>query len=353
MHILDELAAGTVRCVFSSAPPATVERLLAWSGTRPDGERVVVCDIDPGGPASEAPDDFVRALARAALAVWPDWYGQPDLFARCDEASLQPALDRLAGRAAGLQRSVFRPWVLRAATQCRAGVAPFVPGFAPTTQLQQLARAIAADALTLVVQARPAAEPEPVGLLALARNLEWVARHTAARVAAVLPVGWAARAELDGVSWDCRTDAEAAPGDAGPGAALDEPPLAVGPIRGRPHPNSPGEQLLAARLRRDPALGPLFEYNMPVTTARGTRYQADAVWFAGKVVVEVDGYRWHSSPAAFAGDRQRDYELQLSGYLVLRLPHAGVMADAELAADKVRDLVALRLGRPLPPRPHA
>jgi hypothetical protein len=43
--------------------------------------------------------------------------------------------------------------------------------------------------------------------------------------------------------------------------------------------------------------------------------------------------------------------LQLSGYLVLRLPHDSVMADVELAIDKIRDLVKLRMGQPLPPRP--
>ena len=79
---------------------------------------------------------------------------------------------------------------------------------------------------------------------------------------------------------------------------------------------------MAARLSRDPVLGPLFEYNMPVTTVRNSRYQVDLVWFDGKIVVEIDSYRFHSSRSDFANDRHRDYELQLSGFLVLRLTHS-------------------------------
>ena len=184
-------------------------------------------------------------------------------------------------------------------------------------------------------------------------TLEWVSRHLSAHVVAVLPVGWAGRAELDGISWGYRTVDETRADPSTTGADLDEPLVLVTPIRGRPHPNSPGEQLMAARLSRDPVLGPLFEYNTPVATVRGSRYLVDLVWPDGKIVVEIDGYRCHSSRSDFANDRHRDYELQLSGFLVLRLTHDGVMTDVELAIDKIRDLVNLRTGRAFPPRAGA
>jgi hypothetical protein len=166
----------------------------------------------------------------------------------------------------------------------------------------------------------------------------------------VLPAAWSERAELDGISWECRAidEAESVRPEAD---SLDEPLAMISPIRGRPHPNSPGELLMASRLGCDPMLGPLFEYNLPVTTVRESRYQVDLVWFDGKIAVEIDGYRCHSSRSDFTNDRQRDYELQLSGYLVLRLPHDSVMADVELAIDKVRDLVKLRMSQPISPRP--
>lgn len=354
MRIIDDLAPGRVCCVFSPLPLETVDHLLAWGTARPDGERVAVCAVDAARPVAAVVEGLVGALARAALAVWPDWYGAADLFGLCDEHSLQAALDRLAsGRAAVRHRSVLRAWVTRAAPLCRAGAPPVLAEFSPAVQLQQLSLALAAGDLTLVVRAVPADEPGPTELLGLARTLEWVARQLPARVVAVLPVAWAGRPELDGVAWGAHS-VDGSPAD-GPatGTDLDEPPALVGPVRGRPHPNSPGEQLMAARLSRDPVLGPLFAYNAPVVTARGARYLVDLVWLEGKVVVEIDGYRCHSSRSAFAGDRHRDYELQLSGFLVLRLPHEAVMTDVELAIDKVRDFVSLRADGPYTPRAHA
>lgn len=190
-------------------------------------------------------------------------------------------------------------------------------------------------------------------MLSLARILEWLSRNGPTRVVAVLPEAWCERAELDGVSWGCRTIDEAEPMHPEADSSLDEPLVMISPIRGRPHPNSPGEQLIASRLGLDPMLGPLFEYNMPVNTVRESRYQVDLVWFDGKIAVEIDGYACHSSRFDFANDRQRDYELQLSGYIVLRLTHDSVMADVELAIDKIRDLVKLRMSQPFSSRPSA
>jgi hypothetical protein len=352
MHVLDDLVTGAVRCVFSPAPLATINSLLAWSTTRPDGERIAICEVDLLRPVHEIIDDLVRSLARAALAIWPDWYDSANLFMQCDESSLQSALDRLAsGRAARRQRSVLRPWVLRAASLCRANTPPVVLDFSPAVQLKQLSLAVANNDLTLVVRPSPENHVDSTSLLGLARILEWLARNGSARVVAVLPAAWSERAELDGISWECRTIDQAEPLRPEVDSSLDEPLAMISPIRGRPHPNSPGEQLMASRLGRDPILGPLFEYNLPVTTVRGSRYQVDLVWLDGMIAVEIDGYWCHSSRSDFESDRQRDYELQLSGYLVLRLTHESVMADVELAMDKVRDLVKLRMSRPISPGP--
>lgn len=358
MNFLDSLAVGAVRCVFSTAPAVTIRRVLAWGRSRTDGDRIAICDADLSRPVSAMIDSFVASLARAAMTVWPDWYGRSNAFAECDEASLQSIIDRLATiRETSLQRSVLRPWLLAAVSMARMNELPILPDFSAAVQLQQLALAIADRELVLMARAASVGEPEPTGLLGLARNLEWLSRHVPARIAAVLPAVWAGRPELDGMTWECLTVDEAdEAGEANPfcvetESPLDEPPVMVCPIRGRPHPNSPGEQLMASRLRLDPLLGPLFEYNMPVATVRGSRYQVDLVWFGGKLVVEIDGYRAHSSRFDFANDRHRDYELQLSGYLVLRLTHENVMRDIELEIDKIRDMVKLRMGQPLLPEP--
>jgi very-short-patch-repair endonuclease len=59
-------------------------------------------------------------------------------------------------------------------------------------------------------------------------------------------------------------------------------------------------------------------------------------------VVELDGYSDHATRRAFIGDRQRDYELALSGYTVLRLANDEVMQDFGRAIEKIRNLVRLR-----------
>jgi very-short-patch-repair endonuclease len=60
------------------------------------------------------------------------------------------------------------------------------------------------------------------------------------------------------------------------------------------------------------------------------------------VIVEVDGYEHHSNRFAFSNDRRRDYELTVSDYLVLRLPHDEVIQDVGIAIEKIRDLVQFR-----------
>ena len=118
--------------------------------------------------------------------------------------------------------------------------------------------------------------------------------------------------------------------------------LLVSPFMGKPHPDSEGEQLIAARLDRDAELSGIFQFNQPIGSARDNLFVVDLVWQEGKVVVEVDGYHWHGSPGPFRQDRQRDYELLISGYVVLRLTHDEILEDVELAVEKIRDVVSLR-----------
>jgi very-short-patch-repair endonuclease len=53
-------------------------------------------------------------------------------------------------------------------------------------------------------------------------------------------------------------------------------------------------------------------------------YEVDFLWREARLVVEVDGYRYHSSRASFRADRARDRELGRRGLAVLRF------ADEEL-----------------------
>jgi very-short-patch-repair endonuclease len=69
-------------------------------------------------------------------------------------------------------------------------------------------------------------------------------------------------------------------------------------------------------------------------------FEVDFLWPQYRLVVELDGRAYHTSPRAFERDRLRDAKLQRAGYRVLRVTHgrlrddpAGILEDiAELAA---------------------
>jgi hypothetical protein len=75
--------------------------------------------------------------------------------------------------------------------------------------------------------------------------------------------------------------------------------------------------------------------------------EVDCLWPRERLVVELDGYGFHSDPAAFEADRRRDVRLQLAGYVVLRFTHKRVVGApgemvAEVATALAREQVAGR-----------
>ena len=76
----------------------------------------------------------------------------------------------------------------------------------------------------------------------------------------------------------------------------------------------------------------------PETNVRVAGYEVDFLWRDHKLVVEVDGFAFHATRAAFERDRARDATLQAAGYRVIRLtwrqltdePHAVVARLASL-----------------------
>ena len=47
-------------------------------------------------------------------------------------------------------------------------------------------------------------------------------------------------------------------------------------------------------------------------------YRVDFVWRDARLIVEVDGYRYHRAPSRFEADRERDVTLTARGWVVLR-----------------------------------
>jgi very-short-patch-repair endonuclease len=212
--------------------------------------------------------------------------------------------------------------------------------FPRATQVCQLSLAIQPHSLVLVLVWENA-NARFDQLQSLVRVSQWLAKETGARVLLLLPLGIADRPQLERILYAAYGLSHLSVERTANVTRSASPSAWLLPIKGRPHPLSEGERLLAGLLLEDPELTGLFQFNVSVTTVRNHRYLVDLVWVDGGLVVEVDGYCFHSNQFAFRQDRHRDYELTLSGFRVLRLTHEEIMEDAELAVDKIRDLVRL------------
>ncbi len=331
---------GHVSCRFSDTPDR--ER---WQLDRDlhqgQYDRSLTIEIHSLGTVLELTSFMVRQFAFAGAQLWPQWYdGVPDF---ANPAECETAIDRIARDLAGVDPR----WLRSAAAACQRGQIPQSTTHTRTHQLRQLRKTLTGGELMVGIFLYDQS-PAPSALRGLASVAAWVAREASAEVRIICPAVCFDRPELDAIHSRVRCETERPPqtGDRDTSDPNEEPGGAgrvrVAPIIGRPHPASRGEQLLAAEIRRTPMLAPLFACNQPVETVRRTRYLVDLLWAVGRVIVEVDGYYWHSTPSAFHADRYRDYELSLSGYLVLRLPHDWVVEDPARACQQIVDFVQLR-----------
>jgi hypothetical protein len=64
--------------------------------------------------------------------------------------------------------------------------------------------------------------------------------------------------------------------------------------------------------------------------------RVDFAWPEIRLVVEIDGFEWHSKYAAFTSDRNRQNELELAGWMVLRFTAEQVREAPEQVATVVR-----------------
>ena len=87
------------------------------------------------------------------------------------------------------------------------------------------------------------------------------------------------------------------------------------------------------------------EVNAWITLDAGVAYQVDFLWPRERLIVETDGYRFHSSRGAFENDRLRDQRLKLARYEVLRFTWRQVTRDPDRVLRTTRNLLA-RLARP-------
>jgi very-short-patch-repair endonuclease len=107
------------------------------------------------------------------------------------------------------------------------------------------------------------------------------------------------------------------------------------------HPRAAGLGVLRALLDEDPALTrsdaedqfrTLMErarLPRPAVNASVEGRERDFVWRGRRLVVEVDGFRYHSGRTRFVGDRRRDGELVAAGFRVLRVTWQQLQEEPE------------------------
>jgi very-short-patch-repair endonuclease len=81
---------------------------------------------------------------------------------------------------------------------------------------------------------------------------------------------------------------------------------------------------------------------MPRTNVKRAGWEVDAVWDAHRLVVEVDGYRYHRTRAKFERDRRKDTRLLLAGYRVLRITWRQLTREPEAVIATIAAALAVR-----------
>jgi predicted transcriptional regulator of viral defense system len=80
----------------------------------------------------------------------------------------------------------------------------------------------------------------------------------------------------------------------------------------------------------------------PAVNAWVGKYEVDMLWQGPKIIVELDSWGFHGTRAAFERDRQRDVDLQLAGYAVLRFTWRRLETDPAALLDAVERLIQAR-----------
>jgi very-short-patch-repair endonuclease len=249
--------------------------------------------------------DAVQAIVRATAAGVMRWLDQWEL-------------------------APVRPWLSAARSLVGAGLLPIPEDYEPPAHLRDFRRLLPHHRFHIRVGVDKKANAPDQDLRELERLLQWACDLLQADALLLLASGEEAQPLADNDT-----------GLAEPEIAEPEPEIVAPPLQGKPHPLSESEQKLARAIAADSLLAPLFAFNAPVRLGPVSQPCVDLLWNAGKLVIEIDdATHWHK--IKYAADRQRDFELMASGYLVLRITAEEVLRDLAKALSKIRTCVELR-----------
>jgi hypothetical protein len=77
----------------------------------------------------------------------------------------------------------------------------------------------------------------------------------------------------------------------------------------------------------------------PIANAQVQGFTVDFYWPTKRLVIEADSYTYHSMPSTFETDRERDQQLTLAGYTVVRFTYKQVTRQPKAVVDRVRRLL--------------
>jgi len=80
---------------------------------------------------------------------------------------------------------------------------------------------------------------------------------------------------------------------------------------------------------------PMPERNVPIG-----RFRVDFLWRHERLIAEVDSYRYHRGRQAFRDDRERDADLAIWGFRVVRFDDMRIDTDSAGVASDVLALLA-------------
>ncbi|MEJ2680591.1 MAG: DUF559 domain-containing protein [Gammaproteobacteria bacterium] len=299
----------------------------------------------------------LRAYAEIALSIWPHWYQHPSTQTHKN----------------GIHFS--KTWFNLANQKCEHGFLPLVKKTTLAVNAEQLSLALSTvktvhfwNVLDDGSQTHRSDSHQLIRSLSLLA--EWWSRTTHSTVCLIANPKWRNTSAIDHIAYHqldpnalwikpttqhikhpdpSRSDPKASPLTSNPPSIVEpvstdpEVPLktfphhaSMTPLIGVPHPLSPGEQLLFKTLEDDPSTRGLFKPNMRVQTRWGQHYIVDLLCAEHHAVIEIDGFSTHNSAQQFRLDRQRDYELTVTGFCVIRFCHNTVMSDVQGVKEKIQ-----------------
>jgi very-short-patch-repair endonuclease len=276
------------------------------------------------------PGDFVGAaldeLERVAVELLPAWLPEAANIDRPDLGGV--AAIRMVA-AAHAHRAHYSPELLTdLAVLAIAGEQDVRPQLPLRTRAVQLGRLVAEafGRRQAVLLAEPADGLTAHDQDAIVAGAGWLAHNARMAVWLVGPLPVAEdqilRVRLHDIprvhSHDAAVKLDAA-------VRLDAAERSVPPT-GKPHPASSVEQSLEAALARQGWAGGRQWNQSYQPDPLSPPIRLDLLWPVERCVVELDGPE-HCHPVHFEADRQRDVQLQLDGYAVLRFTNARVMHD--------------------------